>query len=373
MMKRQFFLLAMAAVVLTALPAPAEVSYDIIDLGTLGGNVSRAFSINNSGQIAGWADDSSGNHYATLFDPTGGGNNINLGTLGGDKSDAYSINGSGQIVGRARIASGNAHATLFDPTGGGSNIDLGTLGGTYGVGNSINDDGQIVGRAKNASGNQRATLFDPTGGGSNIDLGTLGGDTSRTKEISISGQIVGEAQDAFGVIRATFFDVTGGGSNIALGDVDTCAYSINSDGQIVGGPTITPPETIYGHATLFDATGEGGNVDLGTLAGYDNSLAWSNNENGQIVGWAYTTTLDNRSAAMFDPTGGGSNINLNNLIDPGLGWHLSTAWDLNDKGWIVGHGTNPDGYEHAYLLTPEPATLLLVGLGGLMLRRKRRV
>ena len=37
--------------------------------------------------------------HATLFDSTGGGANKDLGTLGGNESLAYSINNSNQIVG----------------------------------------------------------------------------------------------------------------------------------------------------------------------------------------------------------------------------------------------------------------------------------
>jgi len=77
-------LITLAFILAVAAPVPQAISYyKIIDLGTLGGNESGAYSINNQGQIVGYAYDSSGNFRATLFDPTGGGKNIDLGTLGG--------------------------------------------------------------------------------------------------------------------------------------------------------------------------------------------------------------------------------------------------------------------------------------------------
>jgi len=77
-------------------------------------------------------------------------------------------------------------------------------------------------------------------------------------------------------------------------------------------------------------------------------------------------------ATMFDPTGAGNNIDLNTLIDPASGWTLLEARDINNSGWIVGHGFNPQGEYHAFLLVPEPTTFGLLGLGTLCLRKRSR-
>jgi hypothetical protein len=93
-------------------------------------------------------------------------------------------------------------------------------------------------------------------------------------------------------------------------------------------------------------------------------IARSINDSGQIVGdYAY-------HAYLFDPTGQGNNIDLNTLIDPSSGWTLMEAYCINNNGWIVGNGINPYGVAHAYLLTPEPATIVLLGLGSLFVRRR---
>ena len=68
------------------------------DLGTLGG-FSRAFGINDMGQVAGVAEFSTLRFHAFITGPNGAGM-TDLGTLGGDvASEAYGINDAGQVVG----------------------------------------------------------------------------------------------------------------------------------------------------------------------------------------------------------------------------------------------------------------------------------
>jgi probable HAF family extracellular repeat protein len=352
-----------AAVIGFILGSSASAYYKVIDLGNLGGTSSYAYSINDNGQIVGWAANSSGYERACLFDSTGHGANVDLGTFGGTRSEAYSINNNGQIVGFATIIISPGYlldrACLFDPTGHGANKDLSTLGSEDSYAWSINNTGQIVGHS--LTGNRwRACLFDPTGGGANKDLGSR---YLYALSINDSGQIVGTAANG----HAYLFD-SKVGSNIDLGTLanysSSTANSINNIGQIVGVSQNIgggPP----GIACLFDSTGGGANVNLGALGG-DFSGACSINDNSQIVGWA-----DGR-ACLFDSTGQGNNIDLNTLIDPSSGWTLKYAYSINNNVWIVGQGINPAGYEHAYLLIPEPASALIMGLGGLLLTLRRR-
>jgi hypothetical protein len=45
-------------------------------------------------------------------------------------------------------------------------------------------------------------------------------------------------------------------------------------------------------------------------------------------------------------------VDLNTLIPNDSGWTLTAASSINDAGQITGWGVNPNGLQHAYLLTP---------------------
>jgi probable HAF family extracellular repeat protein len=78
----------------------------------------------------------------------------------------------------------------------------------------------------------------------------------------------------------------------------------------------------------------------------------------------------------------GKAIDLNSQLPANSGWILSSATGINNKGQIIGDGTNAAGQFHAFLLTPVadvpgPASLVLLSLGGFGLaghawRQRRR-
>ncbi|MFA5251925.1 MAG: DUF3466 family protein [Phycisphaerae bacterium] len=379
MRNKSVFVLFVLTMLLIANPASADVSYNIIDLGTLPGyETSRAWCINNNGQIVGFVDALDNfKEKAVLFDATGGGNNIDLGTLGGENSFASSINNNGQIVGGAMNSASpdTTCATIFDASGEGVNTSLGK-----GFANSINNNDLIVGASE---GKGHAVLFDPTGQGDNTDLGTLEGYLySEARSINNNGVIVGYSFSS-GDSRATLFSPNGQGSNIDLGTLggqSSAAVSINDNGQIVGRASTGANESRwFDHAAIFDPDYVGDNIDLGTLDEFDGSVALSINNKGQIVGQAWKWNVQCNwgiplHAVLFDPTGSGNNIDLNDLINPDTGWELESASCINDNGWIVGFGTNPDSYRRAFLLTPVPEadTFLFLALGAVFLRKINR-
>ncbi|MCP9440896.1 MAG: VPLPA-CTERM sorting domain-containing protein, partial [Nitrospira sp.] len=134
----------------------------MVDLGTLGGDRSRASGINNHGQVVGWAENAGGQGRAFLWTSESG--MVDLGTLGGDLSLAYDINDHGQVVGWARNASGGMRAFLYE---GGTMFDLMTLlvsghgWHLLGEATAINDRGQIVGWGLNPDRELRGFLLTP--------------------------------------------------------------------------------------------------------------------------------------------------------------------------------------------------------------------
>jgi len=330
--------------------AAAVVVYNLTPLGDLlGGSMTTPYWISDNGQIVGSGFPATGQYAAIKFDSTGGGQNIRLSQ---NYSCARSVNDRGQIVGYGYQGAGSIKPLLFDPTGNGNNIILATFSGAA---YAINNSGQIVGASGDGE-SSRAWLFDIAGSGNNVSLGQGSADS-----ISDNGLIAGSShpvrRDGW---HATLFDPTGGAKNVDLGklfptDDRSFATSVNDHGQIVG--YSGGPDSGY-TATLYDPTGNGNNIALGAIG---DSEARCINNAGQIVG------TQSGNATLFDITGKGDNINLNDLIDPSLGWSLYDAVHINENGWIIGTGNMG-----VYLLTPEPATLLLLGLGSLPLLRGRR-
>ncbi len=351
----------------------ADMRYELVDLGLN----KWAHSVNDNGQIVGI-------HYgsgpvALLFDTTGQGNHVELGSKPVWGGPAYylswpnAINNEGQIVGWERPQGQNQFATLFDASGGGANIYLNTS--DYGSeAYCINNAGQIVGSRRFGTGFGSAAVFDPTGNGADVNLGRLGdsGFPSRAMCINDKGAVVGTSSLGMQASRATLFDATGEGENIDLGTLggqNSHATCINNLGQIVGQASNASNRS---HAALFDPSGAGDNTDLGSLGNqWSSSIAMAINDHSQIVGWSVVHERKEYVATLFTPDGP---VDLNTLVDEPSSLTLAQAYDINNNGWIVGMAMDRRDTEHAFLLKPipEPATVLLLGLGAAYLRRKSR-
>jgi probable HAF family extracellular repeat protein len=262
-----------------------------------------------------------------------------LGTLGGQESAAYGINNFAQVVGAAELGSGFSHAFLYDEV---LMRDLGTLGGPESGAMGINDAGQVTGWADTPLSIEHAFRYDATG---MHDLGSLGGN-SEGQAINSQGQVAGWSEIHLGTEdqHAFFFDSSSMQDLGTLGGRTSTAYGLNDAGLVVGFSNFSPGNTHF-HAFLFDGSSMN---DLGTLGGMDSQALGINNA-GQVVGWSYIQGGPSSHAFLYDDTG---MQDLNNLIPEDSGWQLGFASGINDHGQIVGQGSY-NGQLHAFLLTPE--------------------
>ncbi len=151
------------------------------------------------------------------------------------------------------------------------------------------------------------------------------------------------------------------------------ANDINDSGNIVGSAGILSATNSAREATLWtDFTQVG--VSLGTLGG-ESSEALGINNFEQIVGFS-TLTPDSSAQHAF-LWEDGELIDLNSLIAPEAGWELTSAFEINNNGDIIGVG-NFNGEQQGFIAkaVPEPSSILgilglgVFGLGGWLKRKK---
>jgi probable HAF family extracellular repeat protein len=317
-----------------AISSFAAVEYTVNYLGKF-----SPLAINNYGDVVGNYGNS-GVYYRN-------GSISLIPTLGGSWSYATDLNDNGEIVGSSLTGDGIVHAFHYRE---GSMNDLGTFGGQSSSANSINNSGKIAANYTTSNGKTYGLLYDH---GSTTEIGTFGGDLTVAYGINDRGEIVGHASVPDGLVRAFVWK---NGIMTDLGSLggDTFAEAINNAGQIVGYSYI-PGEYIVEHAFLYT------NGNLLNISGTsDISMANAINNRGDVVG-SYTPKLDAfiyRDGRMTD---------LNELINPSLGLHLTFARDINDRGQILLTGAydNESLPSGVFVLTPipEPPSFILMVCG----------
>lgn len=266
------------------------------DLGTLGGNESVAFGINELGNVALQSQLRDANWHAAALQQNYAGIQVDLRTLGGLWSAARDVNNARFGAGWSHTRSGPTHATLIAPNG--ALFDLGTLGGLQSEGYGLNDAAQVCGwsdlRTRHVTPTNRNQIRHAFrwSAGRMLDLG----DPYVARPYPNRGLFGGR----YFVFR--FFDGEIERSVHVYG-VDTFGHGINRHGDVAG------------MARLY--TSPNGNMDRATV--YRNGRMWD----------------------------------LNDCIPMGSGWVLHRAWGINDRGQIVGQGMNlANGQLRAFLLTP---------------------
>ena len=189
-MRKTCFLLAIVVLLGLACSRPAVAQkYAFTNLGTLGGQSSFAYGINNKGHVVGWSlTPGAGVPSAFLYK---GGKMTDLNRLIPTGSEFYrllfanDVNEDGCIVGQANTFSGHDLAFLYDD---GHLVNLGTFGGQRSEARAVSAEGKVVGWADTGDGETHAFLYKK---GRMKDLGTLGGPVSVAMSINSRDEIVG--------------------------------------------------------------------------------------------------------------------------------------------------------------------------------------
>lgn len=322
--------------------------YKIIDLGTLGGDSSTAYSINNYNEVVGWSSDYNGISHAFIWDVQQGMRDLQ--PLGDSHSGrAFGINNIGQVVGDV-IPQG----FVWDPATGMQSLGL-LPSGTYSRAYDINDFGMVVGSGNTDMGFQTATLAFLWSGGGMMTLAHsyLPGAETQAKAININGLIVGSSTDSYNPTEATLWH--GIGNMQRLGRIPNTTYSqardINNQGQVVG--------VSGNYAFIWDSQLGMRNLDYG--------VAEAINNNSQIVGAATVGYVEH--AMIWNPSG--TRQDLGTLPN---GWE-NHAFGINDYGTIIGWASDSNFHHHAVIWQPVPEPMGLLSLGGglfffLFLRKK---
>src|SRR5437868_3086611 len=259
--------------------ASASPGYEIVDLGTLGGQVSQATSLNDSDAVAGWSqttDEYRPPSHAFLWTH---GSMQDLGTLGGCCSRADAVNLAGQVAGSSTTASGEWHAFLWTA---GQMLDLGNLGDQMATA-GLNARGEVVGQAiiNPSSPSYRAWLWD---GSQLVDLGPLSSFTFAGYGVAVNnrGQVL--LHDALWD-RGTSTGLGLGGARLNQGGIvvgvvdiarDVEHAAVWRDGQVtdLGAPN-TPSDPASSSPTATNAAAAGaGRFGRGQFEGVRHAALW---------------------------------------------------------------------------------------------------
>lgn len=302
--------------------------YELTVLTIAEGSMARAYSINNSGQVVGWAD------------------------IGETRHAAYWHNES------ATDLHGTVHFALLHPI-----FDVG-----YGESYAISDGGQIVGTAR-----------------TNVDCFET--QILCTHGFVLRAAVLTDLATPYPGDALTNLMTFG---NPCLWAYDSAATGISNNGHVVGWADredgtihafVIHPPSMDSDAYFEDQDEDAANdnmIDLGTLSSADPvSSATDVNDLGQVVGWSYAELSDGSVAyhgfvinprqfadggdvvSRWYPPGddpGGINSYMEDI---GTLFGGTNSWSraINDSGLVVGESglVTAEGeiYTHAFLVTPQ--------------------
>jgi probable HAF family extracellular repeat protein len=289
-------------------------------------------------------------------------------------------------------------------------IDLGTFGGPqsyvtspdFTVEADVNNHGVLAGWADTSkhdpfpgfcfNGDCRVSHAFQWRHGVRTNLGALkAGVSSASSWISANGLIAGISQNGqtdplipgppfFPEFRAVLWknrQITDLGT-LPEGGYESLATAVDSDGVVVGFATNTNnnegPDSIFGfglQTRAFRWDKENGMQDLGTLGSGSDAVALLVNEQGEVLGWSYTSSAPSAVCASF---GFGLSLTTGTFLwdkEHGMvnlgsfGGTCTIGEGLNNRGQVAGGSYLPgDQSVHAFLWDRATGLKELPTLGG---------
>lgn len=322
--------------------------YTVTELPSSMGFPAWPAAINENTVVVGWLADPFGYGSAAIWD---GGPSMVLQSVAGD-SYAFSLNNAGQVVGATPFYTKPPHAFLYpDPKPGPQTEDLNAaLGGKESsVAYDINAHGVIVGSTGDWFGLQKPFIYDPS---SNllIVLDPLAPKTSAyASAINDDGHVVGiSGGHAFVYKNGKTHD-----QGIAWAINGLSKKGITTGARKVGGTLRAFRLDTSGVQPAYEQLGSS------PVGIFNQNEGLGINDSAVVVGvsWAQKSPQDlYRAFVDFPPSSPNEGWwDLQDVVVNAPHWIFEYATGINNKGQIVGSGTN-HGNPSVFLLTPVPVT-----------------
>jgi probable HAF family extracellular repeat protein len=334
-------------------PLPART-----DIGTLGGESSYAYDINDDGVVVGAAQTADGAYRAFRWTLAGGLEPL-LPLSGDPESRGIAITGDNTVLGISIAEDGSTRPVLWSSDGAAAELAIPSISGAHLTPNDRNAQGTVVGDAlfaENADALAHAWVWSPGGGLVDLADQLEVQFESYASAIAEAGQVTGTL--GAGLWRAYLWSPQGGARSLGVPGgapdrTEVTAQGVNGAGQVAGwarllqpeSDVVPPPEppfpTFGSHAYVWSEAA--GFTLLPAFPGDvpSEAVASDLNDRGDVVGSAIRPGRDEINAVAWPR---GSAIVPLNGSDP----NPSVALAVNRNGVAAGWtSTSAEGADRA--------------------------